>query len=307
MKLFGFEVKKPVIIGGIVVIAIVGTISLVESGKERKEFEERQKAEQERLEQAQEQQNNVSENLISVEDQMQASLVEEYGEAPEGFKWDVLGNLVAVSSDDKSAEEVLSIFIRSISIMDFASAQRYSASSKVYETYMDYFSDIDTGVTDYYDQFLRKQFSFAMKSVENLGVEGVATLADGTQVMTVKLKVLDLTDKDFWQKDKLEIYKQMRLFTETEADDAKMEQYLYDYIYKAYENGTIGKREVTIDFKIGKQKQGGWLVADDSELNAYLRYENGTDVAKYIQDTFSTWLMETTIEEQNALLQEGVN
>lgn len=305
MKILGFEVSKKVAIGGAVVILLVVGVSAFRSYQEKVEFERRQAEEQARIEAQQKlTEQNSQGGLVSVEDQMQASLVEQYGEAPEGFKWDVLGNLVATSSDDKSAEEVLDIYIRSISIQDFASAQRYSATSKIYETYTDYFSDIDTGVTDYYEQFLRKQYSFAMKSIENLGVEGVATLADGTQVMTVKLRVLDLTDKDFWRKDMAEIYGKMREFAENEADDAKKEQYLYDYIYKKYEDGTIGKREVTIDFKVGKQKQGGWLISDDRELNAYLSYENGTDVASYIMSTYEDWLLETTLEEQEKLLQE---
>lgn len=297
MKIAGFEIgkKKLVIIGGIV--GVIAIVSVVSSSKQRAEDEERIKSEQERLE-AVNNADSVNNTVLSYEDQMQQSLVEQYGEPPDGFKWDVMGNLVALSSDDMSAEDVVHTFLRAVSILDFATAQRYSSSSKIYDTYTGYFDEISTAITDYYDQFLRKQYTFALKSIENNGVEGVATLADGTQVISVKLSVLDLTDKDFWREDTDELYNQMRVFAETEEDDTKKEQYLYEYIYNAYETGVIGKRDVIIDFKIAKQNGGGWLLADDNELNAYLMYENGTDIVSYIENSYDTWYRETVLNEQ---------
>lgn len=304
LKLFGFELgKKQVIIGGII-ISIIGGGLAYSSYKENKEYQKRLEEQQKAIE-AQQQQSN--EGVMSYEDAMQQSLVEQYGEPPEGFKWDILGNLVAVSSDDMSAEDVIHTYIRSISILDFATAQRYASSSKVYDTYNNYYDEITNVVTDYYNQFLRKQYTFAIQSIENLGIESTATMADGTQVMSVKLNVLDLTDKDFWRDDMQEIYKQMRVFGESEEDDTKRDQYLYDYIYSKYEDGTIGKREVVCDFKVGKQKNGGWLITDDSELNAYLKYDQGNDIAQYIISSYNDWLQETTLAEQEAFLEKQLS
>lgn len=304
LKLFGFELgKKQVIIGGII-ISIIGGGLAYSSYKENKEYQKRLEEQQKAIE-AQQQQSN--EGVMSYEDAMQQSLVEQYGEPPEGFKWDILGNLVAVSSDDMSAEDVIHTYIRSISILDFATAQRYASSSKIYDTYNNYYDEITNVVTDYYNQFLRKQYTFAIQSIENLGIESTATMADGTQVMSVKLNVLDLTDKDFWRDDMQEIYKQMRVFGESEEDDTKRDQYLYDYIYSKYEDGTIGKREVVCDFKVGKQKNGGWLITDDSELNAYLKYDQGNDIAQYIISSYNDWLQETTLAEQEAFLEKQLS
>lgn len=304
LKLFGFELgKKQIIIGGII-ISIIGGGLAYSSYKENKEYQKRLEEQQKAIE-AQQQQSN--EGVMSYEDAMQQSLVEQYGEPPEGFKWDILGNLVAVSSDDMSAEDVIHTYIRSISILDFATAQRYASSSKVYDTYNNYYDEITNVVTDYYNQFLRKQYTFAIQSIENLGIESTATMADGTQVMSVKLNVLDLTDKDFWRDDMQEIYKQMRVFGESEEDDTKRDQYLYDYIYSKYEDGTIGKREVVCDFKVGKQKNGGWLITDDSELNAYLKYDQGNDIAQYIISSYNDWLQETTLAEQEAFLEKQLS
>ena len=304
LKLFGFELgKKQIIIGGII-ISIIGGGLAYSSYKENKEYQKRLEEQQKAIE-AQQQQSN--EGVMSYEDAMQQSLVEQYGEPPEGFKWDILGNLVAVSSDDMSAEDVIHTYIRSISILDFATAQRYASSSKIYDTYNNYYDEITNVVTDYYNQFLRKQYTFAIQSIENLGIESTATMADGTQVMSVKLNVLDLTDKDFWRDDMQEIYKQMRVFGESEEDDTKRDQYLYDYIYSKYEDGTISKREVVCDFKVGKQKNGGWLITDDSELNAYLKYDQGNDIAQYIISSYNDWLQETTLAEQEAFLEKQLS
>lgn len=304
LKLFGFEIgKKQIIIGGII-IAVIGGGLAYSSYKENKEYQKRLEEQQKAIE-AQQQQSN--EGVMSYEDAMQQSLVEQYGEPPEGFKWDILGNLVALSSDDMSAEDVIHTYIRSVSILDFATAQRYASSSKIYDTYNNYYDEITNVVTDYYNQFLRKQYTFAIQSIENLGIESTATMADGTQVMSVKLNVLDLTDKDFWRDDMQEIYRQMRVFGESEEDDTKRDQYLYDYIYSKYEDGTIGKREVVCDFKVGKQRNGGWLITDDSELNAYLKYDQGNDIAQYIISAYNDWLQETTLAEQDAFLKKQLS
>lgn len=304
LKLFGFEIgKKQIIIGGII-IAVIGGGLAYSSYKENKEYQKRLEEQQKAIE-AQQQQSN--EGVMSYEDAMQQSLVEQYGDPPEGFKWDILGNLVAISSDDMSAEDVIHTYIRSISILDFATAQRYASSSKIYDTYNNYYDEITNVVTDYYNQFLRKQYTFAIQSIENLGIESTATMADGTQVMSVKLNVLDLTDKDFWRDDMQEIYRQMRVFGESEEDDTKRDQYLYDYIYSKYEDGTIGKREVVCDFKVGKQRNGGWLITDDSELNAYLKYDQGNDIAQYIISAYNDWLQETTLAEQEAFLEKQLS
>ena len=73
------------------------------------------------------------------------------------------------------------------------------------------------------------------------------------------------------------------------------------------EDGTIGKREVVCDFKVGKQKNGGWLITDDSELNAYLKYDQGNDIAQYIISSYNDWLQETTLAEQEAFLEKQLS
>lgn len=300
MKVGGFNLgKKTIIIGGVViaVLAVIGGISSINSNAEKQKRVE--EAEQ-RIAEAEQQTQEVE--SYDYEAELQKSLVEKYGEPPEGFQWTITGELEALSSDDMSSEDVIHTYIRSISILDFATAQKYSKNSKVYDTYMSYYDEVSNAVTDYYNQFLRKQYTFALESIENLGIESTATTADGTMIVSVKLNVLDLTDKDFWRDDMQEIYRQMRIYGDTESDDTKKEQYLYDYVYSKYEDGTIGKREVVCDFKITKENGGGWLISDDGELNAYLCYDQGMDVAQYILSEYNDWLIDTTLAEQDAFL-----
>lgn len=306
MTIAGFNIsKKQAIIGVCVIGGIIAIAKISDSYnnyKLEKEHEEEMAAEEAANAAASDQ---VEE--YDYETQMQAELVEEYGEPPEGFKWDLMGNLVALSSDDKTAEDVLFSFVRSISILDFATAQKNAESSQIYDTYTGYFNELSSELTDYYSQFLRKEYTLALKSIEIDGMEGNATLADGTMVLSLKLKVLDLTDKDFWRDDEEEIYKQMRVYDQTEQDSTKKEQYLYDYLYTKYEDGSVGKRDVIVDFRVNKTNGGGWLVADDNELNAYLLYENGTDMVEYVESCYDTWLMQTEQREQQEEVQRQID
>ena len=101
-----------------------------------------------------------------------------------------------------------------------------------------------------------------------------------------------------WVKDKDFLFDNMPTYKETETDDTKMKQYVYDYIYSKYEDGTIKKHPITIELVVTKQNGGGWLVSVDGELDSNLRYEEGVNVATYITENFNTWYDSTTLQEQ---------
>ena len=148
MKIAGFKFsKKALIIIGIFVLIMV--VMIVLSTLNRKKEEQARIAEQERrLQEAKNAQQNTG-TEYDVDAAIQQSLVDEYGEPPEGFKWTVTGELEALSSEELSAEDVIHTYIRSLSILDFATAQRYSKTSKVYDTYMDYYNEITNAIVDY--------------------------------------------------------------------------------------------------------------------------------------------------------------
>ncbi len=292
MKLFGFEISKKVaIIAGIAIVG-VAAFSGISANKAAKEKAARLAAiEAERLKAKE------TKEPLDREAQLQAQLEKKYGKPPEGFKWNRRGELEALSDDTLSAEDVVYTFLRSLSILDFSTAQRYSDDSKVAETYQKYYGEVTKDRTNYYKAFLRKQYKLCLETLEINDVADTAVFADGTEMVTINISAIDLTDKDFWKKDKDEIYSQMRVFDETESDNVKKEQYLYDYIYNCYEDGTVAKTEHTVELVLTKENGKGWLVSNDSEVNAIISYEKGVNVAEYIEEGFDKWLAKTQREE----------
>ena len=296
IKIGTFNVKKKTAIKVGIVLVVIFAISKFRSYTEEKELAERAaKLEAERLAAMQ----NVQEpEILSYSEQIQRQLREQYGEPPEGFEWDYMGNLVALSSEDLTYEEVAYTYIRALSILDFATAQRFSSYSKVIDNFNNYYSVVSRELADYYDNFLRKQYKYALETLEILSVDDVAIFADGTSVLTITINCMDLTDKDFWRQDQDKLFDTMRVYDDTEDDSIKKEQYIYDYIYQAYLDEKIGKREVTLDIVVSKRTNGsGWLVSDDSELAHTLSYASGVDVAQYIFSKYDEWHREVILQE----------
>ena len=295
MKIAGFNINKKVLIVVGVVILVIIISSSIKSKKEEQELEERASINAERLNNELNNSSNTSSKDTDFNAQLQAKLVEKYGTPPDGFEWDELGNLIALGNSDLNAEEVMYSYIRALSILDFSTAQSMSTDSVVYEEYSDYYSE--NNISDYYSDFLRKQFKESLTSIEILNVTDEAVLADGTKYFTININVLDLTDKNFWEKDRNEIFETLRVYNETEEDSVKADKYVYDYVYNSYVNGSIGKKQVTIELVVGKSAGGNWLVTNDNELYKVLSYENGMDVAKYILSEYSNWYREKKQEE----------
>lgn len=297
MNIGGFHIGKTqiIIIAVIVGIIIIGT--LVSNSAEQKELQKRQTELEERAAAADAAAEQGMEE-IDEDEEMRKALIKEFGEPPEGFMWNDEGELYALSDDGKTAEEVVYTYIRSVSIQDFSTAQKYAKRSQIIKSYNKFYDDaLDA---DYYNLFLRKQFKFAITAIELVETTDSAIFADGTTVISMKLKVLDLTDKDFWRGESETIYNKLRTFKSTEEDDIKANQYLYDYVYSKYEDGTVKKKDIVVDFKLVKEYGSGWLIEDDSELDHHLLYEEGFDVVPYIKTQYGTWLENTINDEAEA-------
>ena len=295
MTIAGFKITKNHIITIAIVAGVIGLIGFKNS-LERKASEEdaKQKA-KEAAEEYQRTHQQGTEFSYDYDAVLQKNLVKKYGDPPEGFKWSVTGDLVAVGSDTMNAEDVLYTYLRSLSMLDFYTAQEYSEDSNVVSTYQDYYANY--GIEDYYDDFLRKQYKYALTTLEILQIGDTAVFADGTENVTVKLNMIDLTDKDFWLKDKDTLFDTLFNYKVYQDDDTKADQYLYDYIYKLYEKGSLPKKEVDVEIVLGKSAGGGWLVTNDKELDAALGYDWGTDIAKFIQDEYQQYELKRTLKE----------
>lgn len=295
MTIAGFKITKNHIITLAIVAGVIGLLGFKSSLEKRASEEDAKQKAKEAAEEYQRTHQQGTEFSYDYDAVLQKNLVKKYGDPPKGFKWSVTGDLVAVGSDTMNAEDVLYTYLRSLSMLDFYTAQEYSEDSNVVSTYQDYYANY--GIEDYYDDFLRKQYKYALTTLEILQIGDTAVFADGTENVTVKLNMIDLTDKDFWLKDKDTLFDTLFNYKVYQDDDTKADQYLYDYIYKLYEKGSLPKKEVDVEIVLGKSAGGGWLVTNDKELDAALGYDWGTDIAKFIQDEYQQYELKRTLKE----------
>ena len=229
----------------------------------------------------------VSDEEDSLLMQMQPELEKSYGKAPSGFIWESDGSLLSLGDMDMTAEEVVYSYFRGLASLDLSTVERYSRGSKVIESYSNYFDDKNKN-TDYMDQFLRNIYKECLLSLQVTGIESNAVFAGNKQVFSVKAKMLDLTNKDFWKKDATEIYKNLYLYDQDESDTTKSDIYLYNYILDYYKSGNALLRDVTFDITVQKYPDlnSGWLVSIDNDVDDACSYRDGKLVVSYIKELY---------------------
>lgn len=297
MKIGGFNVSLKLLVAGGVALALLIGVSAINKEKERKEIAARMESiEAEKLANAAN--TTAAPESLSWHDRMQLEYQKIYGLPPEGFEWDAQGSLVALSDDVSSCEDVVFTFLRALSMQDYYTAGRYSDESVIIDELQSSHDTFSKGYTSYYDNFLNKQFTYSVNSLEVDRISNVAVFPDGTQYVTVDIKALDLSSKEFIDEDKEALFESMRKYEETEDDDAKMEQFIYEYLLDCYSSGVVGKKIYTVELVVGKKNQGGWLVSNDRELYAVLQYEHGLNTAQYIKNGYIDWVRDKRLEEQ---------
>lgn len=280
------EHLKLVIPGAIIVLLIL--ISLVRSiagGVENKnKQEEADKLTEQLLQEAKESGEDTPDSLVM---QMQDDLVKNYGKVPEGYVWDIDGSLLSLGDKSMTAEEVVYAYFRGLQSLDMSSVQKFSRDSLVVDSYEGYFSETNKN-TDYTDQFLRNMYRSCLLSIQLDGIENSTNFAENKMVFTVNAKMLDLTQKDFWKADKLEIYKNLRVYDADESDSTRADIYLYDYISNYYGSGDAELRDVSFDITVQRYPDldTGWLVSVDTDIDSACRYADGKLVVSYIHELY---------------------
>ena len=278
--------KKITVIGLIalvVIFLISGTVSMRKEQKRQQDADEYTK---QLLEEAQQSQ-GVTDEEDSLLMQMQSELTKSYGKVPDGFIWETDGSLLSLGDKEMSGEEVVYAYFRGLSNLDISTVERYSRGSKVVESYSTYFDDKNKN-TDYMDQFLRNMYKECLLSLQIEGIDSNAVFAANKQVFTVKAKMLDLTNKDFWKVDEDEIYKNLYLYDQDESDTTKGDMYLYNYILEYYRSGEALLRDVTFDITVQKYPDldSGWLVSIDNDVDDACQYRDGKLVVSYIKELY---------------------
>lgn len=216
----------------------------------------------------------------------QDELIKAYGPLPDGYLWDIDGTLLSQGDKSLSAEEVVYAYINGIKSLDFSMAQKYSRGSKVVNTYSGYFDSMDLN-TDYADQFYRNMYKQALLSIKVLGIESNSIFAENKQVFSIRVEMLDLTNKTFWEQDRAYIYDSLRIYNN--EDSTKSDIFLYDYILGYYKSDNPATRVVTFDLTLEKYPDldTGWLVSIDTDVDNACRYSDGIPVIRYIRERYN--------------------
>ena len=282
-KIFGN--KKLLAIIALVIFAMVFFIGgFVSQQKEKKKQEENQKWIDEQLEEVRGGKDNVSDNMLL---NMQPDLIKSYGKLPDGYIWDIDGTLLSKGDINLSAEEVVYAYLNGLRTLDMSMVQKYSRGSVVMNTYEGYFNESNKN-TDYTDQFMRNMYRESLLSMEIKGIDNSSVFAEDKQVFTVTVNMLDLTNKSFWEDDRIDIYKTLDIYNSEEADSAKSDIYLYDYILQYYKSEDAVKRDVQFDLTVQRYPdlETGWLVSIDTDVDLACRYADGKLVVSYIKDMY---------------------
>jgi len=280
------EHQKASIIGLVAVVLFIIIRGGVSARNAKVDQQKADELTQQLLEEAQQSQGlgNEEDSLLM---QMQPELTKSYGKVPDGFIWETDGSLLSLGDKSVSAEEVVYSYFRGLSNLDISTVERYSRHSKAVESYSTYFDDKNKN-TDYMDQFLRNMYKECLLSLQIKGIDSNAVFAANKQVFTIKAKMLDLTNKDFWKKDQDEIFKNLYLYDQDESDTTKGDMYLYNYILDYYRSDEALLRDVTFDITVQKYPDldSGWLVSIDNDVDDACQYREGKLVVSYIKELY---------------------
>lgn len=254
----------------------------------KKEAEQKENAKKMREEFKKQQEENKNDEIgDSLLMSIQPDLVKSFGKVPDGFIWETDGTILSLGDKSMTAEEVVYSYFRGLSSLDFGTVERYTRRSSVVTTYSGYFDEKNKN-TDYTDQFLRNMYRECLLSLQIQGIENQTVFAENKVVFSVRAKMLDLTNKDFWKNDSVEIYKNLYLYESDESDSAKSDMYLYDYILGYYTSEDATMREVDFDITVQRYPDldSGWLVSVDSDVDSACKYRDGKLVVSYIKDMY---------------------
>lgn len=225
-----------------------------------------------------------------------------YGSLPDGFIWSLDGELLSLGDKSLSVEEVLYAYFSAVASLDISTIQRYSRNSSVVKTYSSYF-DSTMSDYDYKDQFIRNMYKECMLSLQIEKVLSTSVFAENKVVFTVQAKILDLTDKDFWKDDRIEIYKNLYMY-KMEDDSTKGDIYLYDYILEHYRSDDALLREVNFDITCQRYTDvdSGWLVSIDSDVDNACIYKDGNLVVTYIKTAYQDEAYDLFMNEDGSMM-----
>ncbi|PGF05116.1 hypothetical protein [Bacillus toyonensis] len=228
------------------------------------------------------------ENVKSDFDIEQEKLVKKHGAPKKGFRWTDDGKLQAIGDKGMTSEDVIYAYVRGLSTLDFSNAQRYSYKTDVVKSYQGFY-EAEQDFT-YNKNFQKGMYKQVLLSLRPNKIEDTALFADYKTSITMNIELLDLSNKDFWLKDKDKIFQDLKKYKVNERDTTKMKDYLFNYVLSYYSGEKPKTRNVKVNFVMQQTMDGSWLVTNDAELDALAKYQDGEIVVNQILDQFERWI-----------------
>lgn len=223
---------------------------------------------------------------------LQKNLEKRYGKAPSGFVWNDDGTLLSLGIKGMESDDAVYTFLRSISTLDMGTAEQMSRKSQVVKSYGEYYDKLNNREKgDYSSVYEKAAYRAAMQSLQVEGLKDTSVFAEDRRVYTVDARIVDLTDKDFWVKDKETIFNNIWKYREDHNDKVKAEQYLTEYLTRHYESGNAAMQDVTFGLTVQRYTDlnTGWLVSIDQELDDRIRYSQGVSTYDFIMEEYRKW------------------
>ena len=231
--------------------------------------------------------------------QSQASLEKSFGKPPEGFIWSMSGKAISLGDKSMEPEDVVYTYLQSLSKLTIDTAEFLSRDSDVVKTYKNFYSETYNASGDYKDEFDKEIYKLSMMSLEILGVENTAVFAQNKNTYTVKARMIDLGNKDFWKSDEEKFFEQLYYLDTNESDSAKKDSFIYNTILQYYKGKDVKKKEITFEVTVERYPDlnSGWLVSSDQALDSAFKYKDGNEVVNYIDQLYQKYKLNRSIKE----------
>lgn len=233
--------------------------------------------------------------------QLQNSLNQKYGQPPQGYIWDNLGNPLSLGVADMSSEDVVYTYVQALSKLDVGVAQKLSRGTRTVATLSDFSnSKLSSSQVDLAKNYERDVLSASLLSMKNEGVETTSVYAENKRVYNVNITLIDLSDKTFWEKDRDAIMDTVYNLDRNQSDLTQAQQYVNNYVLDYYKSGEAKTRTVTVALTLEKYPDlnTGWLVSIDDDLNTYATLDDGKPVNEFIMSEYRQYKQQRMVEEK---------
>lgn len=276
------------IIGVIVVVAIItiSSVSVIVGHKAK----EQQSSHVDNAAQALINRQNSNQSIADGTDvtllSAQKALIKRFGEPPKGYilNWD--GKLIPKGIKKMTAEQVAYSYLKALSTLDMATAQKYSRDASIVSDYESYFDTAtaksSTTVTEYQQNIFKA--SMLSMQIESLG--DATAFANDKQTFTAKIKMLDLYTTSFLDGGTMnQLEKGISDRGGITSDDSQGAKYLQSWLLNKYQSpdAPMTTIEATITVQKYPDLNTGWLVSIDKPLNDKFKIQMDQGAYYYVK------------------------